>query len=255
MYLMYVDESGDTGLINSPTRYFVLSGIVIHELRWRDYLEQLIDFRKRMLRAFGLHLREEIHASQFITSPGSFARINKNDRLTILRNFANELAVMTDFNVINVMVDKNGKASSYDVFDMAWRALIQRFENTCSHHNFRGPSNSDDKEMIIADNTDMKKLTALIRQMRRYNPVPHSANFGFGYRNIVSQYLIEDPNFRDSEQSYFIQAADLIAYLLLQYTQPCNYMKKKSGNNYFLRLNPILCKVASSTNTLGIVML
>jgi hypothetical protein len=28
MFLMYVDESGDPGLINSPTRYYVLSGLV-----------------------------------------------------------------------------------------------------------------------------------------------------------------------------------------------------------------------------------
>ena len=35
MFLMYVDESGDCGLQNSPTRYLVLTGLVIHELRWQ----------------------------------------------------------------------------------------------------------------------------------------------------------------------------------------------------------------------------
>lgn len=44
MYLMYVDESGDPGLTSSPTRYFVLSGIVIHELRWAICLDQLNQF-------------------------------------------------------------------------------------------------------------------------------------------------------------------------------------------------------------------
>jgi hypothetical protein len=38
MHLMYVDESGDSGLINSPTRYFVRTGIVLHDLRWHDAL-------------------------------------------------------------------------------------------------------------------------------------------------------------------------------------------------------------------------
>jgi len=34
---MYVDESGDSGLPSdgSPTRYFCLSGLVVHELRWQ----------------------------------------------------------------------------------------------------------------------------------------------------------------------------------------------------------------------------
>lgn len=60
MYLMYVDESGDTGLVNSKTDYFVLTGLVIHELRWQLYLEQLIAFRQRLKQQYGLKLREEI---------------------------------------------------------------------------------------------------------------------------------------------------------------------------------------------------
>ncbi len=61
MYLMYVDESGDIGLHNSPTRYFVLSGLVVHELRWQDTLDQFIDFRHRMRRQFTLrsHLKSD----------------------------------------------------------------------------------------------------------------------------------------------------------------------------------------------------
>ena len=51
---MYVDESGASGMVGSPTRYFVLSGIVIHELRWTEYLNRLINFRRRMKSKFGL---------------------------------------------------------------------------------------------------------------------------------------------------------------------------------------------------------
>ena len=58
MYLLYVDETGDSGIRNSPTRYFALSGLVIHELRWWTCLDDLIKFRKQMLRC-GLKLRED----------------------------------------------------------------------------------------------------------------------------------------------------------------------------------------------------
>lgn len=255
MYLMFIDESGDTGLVGSPTRYFVLSGIVLHELRWQDNLNQIIDFRKRMLRKFGLHLREEIHAADMIHRPGSLSRIPKNDRLTILRNFSNELATMLDLNVINIVVDKTSKAGTYDVFEMAWKALIQRFENTLCHNNFRGPRNSDDKELLVADNTDIKKLVTLVRQMRRFNPIPNNPTHSPGYRDLAVKNLIDDPNFRDSKDSYFIQAADTIAFLLYQRIYPCRYIKKKAAQNYFLRLDPILCKVASSKDPLGIVWL
>jgi len=48
MYLMYVDESGDTGVVNSPTSYFGLSGLVIHESQWRNFVSQLVGFRKTL---------------------------------------------------------------------------------------------------------------------------------------------------------------------------------------------------------------
>src|SRR5260370_828850 len=88
MYLMYVDESGDTGTNNSPTPFFVLSSLVIHELRWAQCLERLISFRRRMRDAFGLLMNDEIHAAAMIRGPGKLARISRNDRLTIVRMFA-----------------------------------------------------------------------------------------------------------------------------------------------------------------------
>jgi hypothetical protein len=88
MYFMYVDESGDPGMGNSPTQFFALSGLVLHELTWRTTLDRLVAFRRRMLEKFGLKLREEIHSAHFITKPGQLSRIKRNDRLSILRHFA-----------------------------------------------------------------------------------------------------------------------------------------------------------------------
>jgi hypothetical protein len=91
--------------------------------------------------------------------------------------------------------------------------------------------------------------------MRRYNPVPNQAPYGPGYRNLTIGKLIEDPNFRDSGHSYFVQAADLAAFLLYQHLEPNAYMRSKGGQNYFYRLEPILCKVASKRDPHGIVRL
>jgi hypothetical protein len=259
MYLMYVDESGDSGLLSSPSNYFVLTGLVVHELRWKQYLDQLIDFRKRMKRLYGLRLRDELHAAHLISRPGPLISIKKYDRLAIIRHFADELAAMSDLSIINVVVKKGTCPVGYSVFEMAWKALIQRFENTMSHRNFAGPANPDERGMLFPDHTDDKKLTRLLREMRRYNPITHDAGysgmFGPGYRNLFLARISEDPNFRDSTHSYFIQAADLAAFLLYQHLAPSNYMKRKGGNNYFSRLVPILTKAASRTDPQGIVYL
>ena len=65
MFLMYVDESGDTGMVNSPTRHFVLSGLVVHELRWQGCLDQITEFRRNMRVKYNLKMRDEIHAVRF----------------------------------------------------------------------------------------------------------------------------------------------------------------------------------------------
>jgi len=257
MYLMYVDESGDCGLVNSPSRYFALSGLVLHELRWRTYLSQLIEFRRRMRTQHGLKLREEIHVSKLIgRAPGKLGRIPKHERLAIFRKLLDEIASLQDFSIISVIVDKQGKAAGYDVFENAWTALIQRFENTIQHHNFPGPGNADERGMIFPDHTDDLKLTKLLRRMRHYNPVPGMGAMGFGgYRNLLMSYVIGDPKFRLSHMSYFIQAADATAFALYQFFQPNSYVRKKAAKNYFLRLDPVLCKVAARFGPHGIVRL
>lgn len=240
---MYVDESGDVGLERSPTRFFVLTGLVVHELRWKANLDQLIEFRRRMRVLYGLKLREELHSSNFINKPGDLRRIKRNDRLGIIRALTTELATMQDINLINIVVDKQGKQPDFDVFEKAWQALIQRFENTIRSNNFPGPANVGERGLIFPDRTDDKKLRLLLRKMRYYNPIPSRFSSG-SFRQVPVSHIIEDPNFKESRDSYFIQSVDLAAYLLQQQLVPNSYMKRVGGQNYFSRLEPILCKVA-----------
>jgi len=67
--------------------------------------------------------------------------------------------------------------------------------------------------------------------------------------------IIEYPSFRDSAESYYIQVADLIAFLLYQETAPSAYMRKTGGQSYFRRLAPLLLRQASSSEPRGMVRL
>ncbi|MDP2653409.1 MAG: DUF3800 domain-containing protein [Candidatus Omnitrophota bacterium] len=251
MYLFYVDESGDSGLVGSPTNYYALSGFVVHELRWHQILEEIINFRKSLRARYGLKLRQEIHAADFIHSSGGSTGIPKSLRLRLMRAVLDFQAGLSDINVINVVVDKRTKPVGADVVDIAWTTLIQRFHNTISYRNFPGPQNPQDFGIIIADQTDVKKLMAISRRMRRFNPVPNMANPGS--RNILIDTIVEDVVHRDSVHSYFIQLVDVNVYFLMQKHKACAYVKKKGASNYFDRLDPVLCKVASRGNQWGIV--
>ncbi|TVQ88161.1 MAG: DUF3800 domain-containing protein [Deltaproteobacteria bacterium] len=253
MFLLYVDESGDIGLNGSPCDHFCLSGLVVHELRWQQTLDAIIAFRRHLRSEYGLKLREEIHAAHFLHKPRELARIPKSMRLRLLRDVLDFQASLPDVNVINIALDKSVRSPGFDVFDFSWKALVQRFHNTISHLNFPGPANATDMGLLIVDRTDEKKLRAMTRRMRRFNPVPSS--YGMGSRNLMINTLVEDPVHRDSLHSYFIQLADVNAYFLFQKLSPCGYVKRKGARNYFDRLGPILCKQASRSDPQGIVRL
>jgi len=257
MYLMYVDESGDTGLQSSPTSYFVLSGLVIHESRWREFVNQLIAFRKTMRSVYGLPLRTEIHAAEFINrrihAVGGQA-LKRYDRLAILRNTLDELSKIDYISITNVVIDKVGRSPPYDVFDSAWSTLFQRFENTMIHGNFPGGFKND-HGMVITDATAGTKLLRMVRKMAVFNPVPHDPRYGTGSRNIPIVKIIEDPYGKDSAETLPIQMCDVTAYFLHQLFKPNAYVRREKAQTYFDRLLPILNTRASRGNRFGIVRL
>lgn len=252
MYLMYVDESGDVGLKNSPTKYFVLSAIVVHELRWKETLRNLVAFRRMLRDTKGLKLREEIHCTEMINRPGDLKRIQRNDRLDIIKKCIDWLNSQPEINIFSVVVHKQNRAD--DIFELAWNALTMRFENTIRHNNFSGPRNADDRGIILSDNTEGEKLRMLIRKMRHFNVIPNKKEmYADGSRNVKLEYVIEDPIFRDSKNSFLHQMNDVLAYCVRQRYEPNAYMKKKGGANFYKRLDSVVVKKVSSKNDFGIV--
>lgn len=205
MYLMYVDESGDSGMNGSPTRYFVLTAMVIHELHWHSTLKDLSDFRKHLRDTKNLSLKDEIHAAHFITKPGALVRIKRNDRLDILKQCIDWAARRNDISITTVVVDKSTRQPSADIFELAWRTLIQRFQNTMQYRNFPNhesrATNSLEMGIILPDNTDGQKLQKLVRKMRAFNPIPNTG--GTGFRNLPIGLIIEDPLMKESSNSFF----------------------------------------------------
>jgi hypothetical protein len=250
MYIMYVDESGDPGLA-SQSRHFALTGLVVHESRWRDLITHLMQFRRSIKAAHGLPMRSEIHASQYLRS-SPVDGMEKHIRLAILRNMLDELAKIDFISITSVVTEKDNKQADYDVFGNTWKTLFQRFENTMRYGNFPG-GHSNDHGMLIVDNTDGKKLSHLVRKMSVYNMVP-SINGGAA-RNLPLLKIIEDPHLKDSANSLLIQACDVAAFFLHQRFAPNGYVRKKYANRYYDRLGPILNRKASNTHPLGIVIL
>ncbi|WP_321395805.1 DUF3800 domain-containing protein [Emcibacter sp.] len=253
MYLMYVDESGDPGHNVNITKYFILSSIVVHEQDWQLFIDRLVQFRRVLRDSYGLPLRAEIHAVEYLRK--QVFNIPKYERLALMRNFIDELAKMP-IAITSVVINKQEFlrrrmfAEGDDIFITAWKYLFQRFENTLGWGNFPR-SQTSDKGIAITDNTDGGKLIKLVRKMSVYNPVPNVG--GRGFRPLPIQRVIEDPHFKDSVMSLPIQACDVCAYFLMQYYNPNKYVKSKGADKYYFRLAPVLNNNASRTNKFGIV--
>ena len=138
-----------------------------------------------------------------------------------------EASLAGQISIVNVIVDKSSKTIAYDVFDNAWRAIIQRIQNTIAYKNFPGSPNANDRGMLVVDRTDEVKLRNLLRRMRVYNPVPNIG--GSGYRLLPITHIVEDAVHRDSLHSYFIQLADVNAYFLYQKFTPNSYVARKGA--------------------------
>lgn len=238
MYLLYIDKSGDTGLPpKSPTRYFILTALVVHETVWRNVVDDFWTFRQHLRTAKSLPVTVEIHASPFAASyPPEGLEMHRYDRVDVLRRCINWLGGRLDIQVVTVVVDKKGKPTGYDVFDAAWRVLLQRIDKTRYHRNFLG-NYSNQRALLLPDNTDGQKLIKLLNDAQ--------------LRNIV----VELPILKDSAQSQLNQLADVVAFMARQLYEPTPYLSNRNGERIYTNLGAARAKYVAPNHPEYIVEL
>ncbi len=255
MYFMYVDESGDTGMTEGASEFFVLSGLVIHEGFWNRALLSMAENRKSIYAKYGLGNHFELHATKMVgRAKKSEHGLSRSDAVLMYRDFLKYEATLDCIRIINVVVDKRGKPPSFDVFNVAWDRLINRFENTIRHKNFPSAwEHKPDNEggFLIVDQTNEEKLRTLVRGMRHHNMVP--SIFGGFAPSSNLRAVVEDPMHKRSELSLPIQLCDANAYFLLQSIAPNSTIRRHKAKNYFYFLEPVLCKEACPSDPMGIV--
>ncbi|MCX6645703.1 MAG: DUF3800 domain-containing protein [bacterium] len=260
---MYVDESGDPGLPDlskpgdkQPSRHYILTGFVISAKDWRNYLNNMVAIRRYIKNNYGLLNRVELHGTKIISPHGQddYHRIgSKRNRVALYREVLKLIVSNLPASVIiNVHLDKHKPAHlsslSGDIQYKAWERLIQRY-NTYLQRSCAG-----ELGLIFADQTNEIELRRLVRKMRVFNPVP--SHFGGSYSATVDN-IVEDPVMRNSENSYFIQIADLICHALYRKLYPKGSYKRFGIDKLFDIVGPLCLKAASSNDpyNVGIVHL
>lgn len=213
MYLAYADESGDSGYDNTPSTAFVLSIILVHETDWLRLLDRLVRMRRYINKTYGISPRVELKANHLIQRQGVFRKLplGPAERLDIYRLAMKFQRVEAAFTSFAIFVDKTKVIKrERDPRDFAWSFAIERLDNFAAHKN--------EFVQLIPDAGHSYFIRRLVRRMRRYHHVPSA--FDDSRLSAAAVRVVEDPSERHSEESYFIQLADLNAYAALRHVVP-----------------------------------
>ena len=255
MYLIYSDESGDSGRSSGGTPFFVISGVIIHERLWNDLFDQILSLRRSLKTQYRIPQRVELHAVDIVNGHGEFHHsrygLSPTDRFSIYRDSLHFLSQLSDIRVLDVFIKKSPvKSASIDIFEQGWLLFLQRF------HNFLDKGghlqNTSDYGLVFTDHTQDDRLRRILRRMRAYNYIP-SQFPGQPPIQILTRKVLDDPIPRSSKHSYFVQIADLIAYSLARRDFPRSKLKRFQFETYFDIIDPILLKDASQSDPQGIV--
>lgn len=241
MYLMYVDESGDTGREPGSSPAFVLGGLIAPSSQWNDIEKRLTDLRKTLGAQYGLKAADELRASSIMRKgPGDPAR-----RVALIEAALKGIADIKSLKVILTAVRKKNLPPETDVFRAGWSAQLGHFDGFLARSGGRGRHNGA-QGFVVADKTQTAQLDKLVRALRRERPV--AEHYGWLRRktrilNKPLKHVIELPQHQDSKRSLLIQAADLCAYAVYQKEKPSMAVKANKGDERFLKaLGPAIIR-------------
>lgn len=257
MYILYVDESGDTGVEKGSTPYFFLTGVIINTHEWNDIYENLYQFRKFLKEEYKLPITVELKAFWLLNDDEKIYRkfgLTTPKRIEIFQK-ALEFISSLSLQIINIYINEAGKEklnTKKEIEETAFKFLIQRF------HNFLEDLKEDNHGFIIYDGRFRKFISQTQRKCRVYNPVP--SKFKGSSQNIPLKKIIEDTFFKDSRASYILQIADLIVgafkFKFIKFKGKSNRKFNTHYNveKFFDKIDHLVLKEASTKRGDGIVI-
>lgn len=237
MHLIYVDESHDQKLC-------VFSALAIPADKWRDAFTEVRKFRRRLRETDGIFVYVEMHAWKFVSGRGRIApgTVTKGRRCRI---FGETLRLMTKLpgaRLFNACFPAKED-------ERAFGRLLKRID--------RAMTSWDSQAILICDEGKNVAYTRMARRMQSYSPIAASLETRTGTgatpQNVPIKRIIEDPFFKRSEQSYFIQLTDFTAYALLRRERPVPSKTKYGIDKAFGKLTEILVREASRGDPEGII--
>lgn len=235
MYLFYVDGSADH-------HYYTFSAIGVPETNWVTTFGAIKDFRKSLREQHGVLLRKELHAWKFLSGRGrpSTKFLSKQLRADIFRGALNMLAALKPQGVVIIN-------SALGNEDWAFERILNRINTAVGKFGT--------KALLICDEGKEEHYTTMCRRLRAHNPIPSKFGAwatGKEWKSIPASNIIEDPVFKQSHRSNFIQMADFCAFALLRMDKPTTAMRAIGIDQAFPLLDAVCLKAANPRDKFGV---
>ena len=228
MHLIYLDDSYE-----KPC--FTISAIAIPATQWRTAFEAVKLWRRNLKETDGINITREFHATEFLGGRGRLGPnvIGKHRRSQI---FNSSFLMMTQIPGLRVF-----SACRSTQIDWTFERLMTRIHKTMEAW--------DSHALLIYDEGKEIEYTKLLRKLSVFNPI----SVGPYSNNVATKRIIEDPFFRQSDRSYFIQLADFSAYALLRKEKRLPSKDRYGIHQCFDLLEPVVVREVNRNDPLGII--
>jgi len=198
VHLLFVDESGDPGSKNSPTRQYLLAGLLMPAESWWGCRARLIHHRERMRDTYGVSPEAELHASEFLGAAKNHLGMASWQRMRAAHWLLRDLRAE---NIVLLLASVDKSTSVEPVMD-CWTSLCAQ-----------ALAKAQGQLVVVTDVTDGKKVTAATERL------PQSTR----------SRLVERPFHQDSRESVILQTVDLLVYLHRQQLSPNRTFEGANG--------------------------
>lgn len=234
MHLIYIDDSNDPP-------FYTFSALAIHEDEWKNVFKKVKNLRRALKASDGINVHAEFHATDFLAGRGRLGPkiITQHRRAQIYIGCLAMLATLKGVSVFNVFMKNQ---------EWAFERMLNRINRTMLTW--------ESKAILFCDEGEEGKYTRLARKLGAFNPIPSKYGVwpdGSPQKSIPTNRILEDPIFKDSQKSYFIQLADFCAFSLLRREIPTPATRKHGTHKAFEQLKPICVLAANPKDPFGIV--
>jgi|SRR5690625_4722869 len=195
----YIDDSGDPGMNGKGSKTFGLGCVLIPLDHWTKRLDYVHAMRKEVNATYRVKLRDEVKGEWLAGVKKHFRELRLGDGQLrdIYRRHLQTLPVVSSGAFAVVVRKELIQRADADVEDIAWQYLMQRLR-------LRTMETGAPIVIIHDQSSSNAEIRKKVRRARRF--------LWANGRAVTADLVVEDPVPRQSDQTYFIQLADLVAY-------------------------------------------